>query len=275
MGCFTCVVRVGVVFLVILNTLTLLLGIGIMAVGIILKTSLHKETDIVNFMDEVKFGSVSVKQIIDIIFIVVIVIGAFVLLTSVAGCAGAICKIRALLITYVIVVILCILLELTALGFWVTIIKGADDWLSGEFNSLLKKYRGVNSKDIISAGWDLIFMLFDCCGVHSISRNHNDFQTLPSEWWSSGSHGSDVIPGSCCTDASLETYRKNNGTQCTQNFQNYNTAGCYDVFENTFKELSTAAIAIVTIMVATEIVAVIFGILITHYENMKKKSRVV
>ncbi|KAL4232053.1 hypothetical protein ACF0H5_009631 [Mactra antiquata] len=270
--CLDVTAKCGMVFLAVLNILTFLLGVGLMVVGILLRQEMNKDSDITAFINQVDFGSISLKQIIEIVFIVVICIGVFTTCTSISGCVGALCKIKCLLIIYIIILVLSILLELTILGFWIALIQGVDTFLKGQFNSLLKKYAGPLGKDGYSIGWNLIFALFKCCGVEPVTSTKNDFRTLPSAWWATS--GSDVIPSSCCKDASSSNYGSYNNTMCTENLQNYHTSGCYDAFQEIFDRMSAIAISVVSVMVVVEIVAMIFSIVITCQES-KKQSNII
>lgn len=55
---------------------------------------------------------------------------------------------------------------------------------------------------------------------------NNDFQTLPTKWWSSGDHGSDVIPASCCHDVTIDNYLNYNNTDCTVSLNDYHESVC-------------------------------------------------
>lgn len=67
------------------------------------------------------------------------------------------------------------------------------------------------------------FLKFGCCGVEPVTVANNDFQTLPTKWWSSGDHGSDVIPSSCCHDVTVHNYLNYNNTDCTISLNDYHT----------------------------------------------------
>lgn len=275
-SCLKCAVQFGVVFLVVLNILTLLLGIGVMVVGIILKTNNgFLDEDILNFLEKVDLGSLTLKELLFIIIGIVIALGVFTILTSVCGGTGAIFKLRVLLIIYVIILILCILLEIAVLAFWINLLTSVNNWLRGQFEDLLKHYNGPTSVDVYSIGWNLIFILFGCCGVMPQSSSYNDFQTLPSSWWSSGSRGSDLIPASCCYDVTKDNYSNYTNTACTQNWTDYHESGCYDAFYDLFVSLAKPAISITALLIIIEGFAIFFSIVITYYETRKKSGQVV
>ena len=76
-----------------------LLGIGVMVVGIILKTNnAFLNDDVLNFLDQIVLGSLTLKDLLFIIIGVVIALGVFSILTSLVGGIGAILKVRVMLI---------------------------------------------------------------------------------------------------------------------------------------------------------------------------------
>jgi hypothetical protein len=64
---------------------------------------------------------------------------------------------------------------------------------------------------------------FGCCGVDPVTMTNNDFRTLPTKWWTSGDHGNDTIPASCCHDVTVNNYLNYNNTDCTANLNDYHT----------------------------------------------------
>lgn len=275
-SCLKCMVQFGVVFLIILNVLTLLLGIGVMVVGIILQTNNgFLNDDVLAFLDKVVLGSLTLKQLLFIIIGIVIALGVFTIITSIQGGVGALCKVRVMLIIYIVILILSILLELVVLGFWINLLTSINNWLKGQFESLLKEYNGTQQTDVYSIGWNLVFIIFGCCGVMPQTSSYNDFQSLPSNWWSGSDRGSDLIPTSCCQDATETTYVNYTNTACTQSWTDYHTSGCYDVFYDLFVGLAKPAISITALLVLIEVAAIFFSIVIIIYVTKKKSGVVV
>ena len=76
-----------------------LLGIGVMVVGIILKTNnAFLNDDVLNFLDQIVLGSLTLKDLLFIIIGIVIALGVFSILTSLVGGIGSILKVRVMLI---------------------------------------------------------------------------------------------------------------------------------------------------------------------------------
>ncbi|KAH3886267.1 CD82 antigen-like [Dreissena polymorpha] len=267
--------NIGVIVLVILNVLSLLLGIGIIVVGNQIDKGIDKNDNITKLLDKVDFGSFTLMQIVDVIIIVIYVIGAVAIVISLSGGLGALLKLRVLLAIYIVFLVLMIFLELAVLGIWIELLRQVHTRLQGLFDDLLKKYTGFDDITFYTVGWDFIFILFNCCGVRPVTATYNDFQALPSEFWASSSRGNDVIPFACCKDVSVENYLNYNNTVCTVQLQDYQTSGCYDIFRDTFTVLGKAAISVVGIIVLIEAVAIFFSIVIIIAVSKKKKLLVV
>ena len=67
-------------------------------IGTELRKEVDKRDDIMNLLDEVDLGDITLADIVDIIIKVVISIGAFAVITTLIGGIGAICRLRPLLI---------------------------------------------------------------------------------------------------------------------------------------------------------------------------------
>ncbi|XP_045172351.1 tetraspanin-18-like [Mercenaria mercenaria] len=263
--------NLGIVVLCLINLVFLLLGIGVIIIADRLDKEIDKHEDIMNLLDLVEFGTFTLKQLINAIIVAVILCGVFAIVTSLIGGVGAFFTLRILLILYMVIVIICIIVELYALSLWIDLLEKVDNTLRGWFEKLLKEYKGSAVADVYSLGWDFIFIFFGCCGVDPVTMAHNDFQTLPTIWWSSGDHGSDVIPASCCHDVTVENYLNYNNTDCTVNMNSYHTSGCYDIFDEIFTRLASAAISIITIICIIEGVAIFFSVVIIIAVSTRKK----
>lgn len=263
--------NIGVVVLCLINVAFLLLGIGTIVIGARLDQEVDKREEIMDLLDLIDFGDFTMKELVEAIVVAVIICGVFAVITSLLGGAGAFFAVRILLIAYMVIVVFCILVELYALSLWIKLTNEVDDTLNGWFVKLLMEYPGSAVANVYSVGWDIIFIVFGCCGVKPVKQNDNDFQQLPTKWWSSGDHGSDVIPSSCCYDVTIDNYLNYNNTVCTEDLQSYHTSGCYDIFDEIFTRLSSAAISVVVILCIIEGVALFYGCVITWAVTAKRK----
>lgn len=254
--------KCGIFFLVTVNILFLLLGLGLLIVGIIMKTDsdvldkseVTKTLNEVSFNDNLKLGNVASS-----LSILIICIGAFILVIAALGACGACCKNRCLLVVYAIIVMLIFVVQITAVALWFTMKNKVEDEVKGKLDEAMKKYEGTASTDEVSIGWDLLFIGFDCCGVDAVnSNNQNEFSN--TEWWTS--RGSDNIPYSCCKSATEDNYKTGTETACTQSFTGVQEKGCYEAFKDYLKKYETAAIAIGIILLIVELIAIVFAFLL-------------
>ncbi|KAL4224387.1 Tetraspanin-18 [Mactra antiquata] len=245
--------NIGIVIVIVINIISLIFGIALIVVGAYVKKMLAGEEDIMNLLDIIDLGSFTLKQLIMTIIGVIIGLGVFAIILSLMGGIGAFFTLR------IVIIII-------------------DSTLHGLFDDLLKEYRGPGVINLYSIGWDLMFVLFGCCGVDPITAGNNDFQSLPTVWWTNGDNGNDTIPYSCCKNVpydNIKNYLNYTEPTCTENLIGYHKAGCYDFFADIFEQLTTASITITTILFLVEIVAVLFSIFIVIAVFRKKKVGIV
>ncbi|WAR03555.1 hypothetical protein MAR_010113 [Mya arenaria] len=211
----TLLANVGIVVLVILNILSLLLGVGIIIVGKYVDSEINKNENVMELLELVDFGDFNLRTLVDVLIIIIFIVGAFAIVLSLIGGIGAFFTLRVLL------------------------------------------------------------FLFDCCGVHPITASSNDFETLPSAFWSNGDRGSDVIPHACCKDVAVKNYLNYTNTDCTVNLQGYHTSGCYDAFDRIFNQLGSAAVSVASLLVLAELGAIFFSVIIIIAVFKKKRAGLV
>ncbi|XP_062594653.1 tetraspanin-9-like [Saccostrea cucullata] len=248
----------GAIFLVILNIVVILLGLGLIIIGALI----YKESGLVNddispVLNAITGGDFTLSDLIKIIAIVIIVIGVFTFLVSGTGIVGTCGQYRPVLVVYGVIVFLCGVGEIWVLVEVAKLKNKLNDAIKRELLKVLSYYKGYNI-DVISIAWNLIFYLFECCGVNKQSRV-DDFQS--TAW----SRGSDVIPGYCCREATLLTASTLNGTACTTNptYQNaYVESGCYDFLNDRLTSYSDGVISVATFILLTEVMAIIASLIL-------------
>ncbi|XP_052799418.1 uncharacterized protein LOC128231036 [Mya arenaria] len=184
-------------------------------------------------------------------------------------------NVMELLVLYIGIILLVIIVEIAVVSLWVKLFREVDYALESLLLDLLKEYTGFSDITVYTVGWDFIFILFDCCGVHPITASSNDFETLPSAFWSNGDRGSDVIPHACCKDVAVKNYLNYTNTDCTVNLQDYHTSGCYDAFDRIFNQLGSAAVSVASLLVLAELGAIFFSVIIIIAVFKKKRAGLV
>ncbi|XP_048778891.1 tetraspanin-9-like [Ostrea edulis] len=246
------------IFLIILNIVVILLGLGLLIIGALIyqKSGLVND-DISPVLNAITGGDFTLSDLIKIIAVVIIVIGVFTFLVSGSGIVGACGKNRPVLVVYAVTVFLCDAVEIFVLVEVAKLKNKLNDTIKSALLTLLSNYKGYEV-DVYSIAWNLIFYLFECCGVNKQSVV-DDFQS--TAW----SRGSDVIPGYCCKEATLTTASKLNGTTCTTNPtpQNaYINSGCYDFLNDILSGYSDAVISVSTFILFTEAMAIIASLIL-------------
>ncbi|WAR03553.1 TSN16-like protein [Mya arenaria] len=262
----TFLANVGIVVLVVLNILSLLLGVGIIIVGKYVDSEISKNENVMELLELVDFGDFNLRTVVDALIIIIFIVGAFAIVLSLIGGIGAFFTLRVLLFLYIGIIILVIIVEIAVVSLWVKLLREVDYALETLFLDLLKEYTGFSDITVYTVGWDFIFILFDCCGVHPITASSNDFETLPSAFWTNGDRGSDVIPHACCKDVAVDNYLNYTNTDCT---------GCYDAFDRTFNQLGSAAVSVASLLVLAELGAIFFSVIIIIAVFKKKRAGLV
>lgn len=272
----SCSGKVGMAFLIIINIIFFLLGLGVLIVGIIMKVDVDvfDKAEVISVLNEVEFnGSLSLGDVAKGLSTLLICLGVFIVLISGLGLFGACCKVKCMLIVYAVLVIIIVIVQCVAIGLWVTMKDKVDSVAKSKLNEVLNKYQGYTTTHEISVGWNLLFIGFDCCGVDAVSATGNNNEFALSTWWASA--GSKKIPPSCCSAATDSNYATYTETACTDTITSgFRTKGCYDKFNEYIDKYQYWAIGVSATLIAIEIIAVIAAFCIC-YQVGKDKDTIV
>lgn len=270
-----CSGKCGMAFLIIINILFFLMGLGTLIVGIIMKVdqNVFEKTEVIKTLNEVSFNdSLSLGDVVKGLSTFLICIGVFIVLISGLGLFGACCKVKCMLIMYAVLVIIIAIVQCVCIGLWVTMKDKVDNVAKSKLNEVLNKYQGYDTTHEISVGWNLLFIGFDCCGVDAVSSSATT-EFSGSTWYSS--RGSKFIPPSCCTAATDSNYATYTETACTDSITSgYRAKGCYDKFNEYIDKYQYWAIGICAGLIAIEILAVIAAFCICYQVNKDKNTTV-
>lgn len=186
--------------LVLINSLFLLLGLGILALGIYIKLDPSYSTIFKLLNNSPSHYSTTSSLInLEAASIVIIIIGAITTGISIIGILGACFEFKPLIILYGVVITL-ILLALLAIGISALVFKYAlrkdfeEEFKKTLINQLKVDYEGeINAKSAFTIAVDVFQIYFKCCGVY----NSNDFD---GGKWNKTSGTSEQLktPISCC-----------------------------------------------------------------------------
>ncbi|XP_062568855.1 tetraspanin-9-like [Saccostrea cucullata] len=251
-------------FLVVINLIFMLLGLGILIPGILMLADVDVINDeVLPLLQQLSFGALNVGDLAKNLSVTLIVFGAFVLIVSTLGCCGAFCQQKCCLIIYAIVVLVFFLAKLVVVILWIVMNDKIQSWMKTE---LLKQLQTNYQKDDlttheISTAWNYMFMSLSCCGVTAVTGTTNDFDS--SAWINGGNNGGKEIPIFCCTGVTASNYASTTNAACTDTVTSgYHTKGCYDATYDALSSYSTAFIIVGVLTLLVEIVAFVGAIII-------------
>nr|XP_022320134.1 tetraspanin-9-like [Crassostrea virginica] len=231
----------------ILNTLFLLVGLALIAVGSLVLVG-------ADFLASVLKAFADIPVIANVITSaawILIGLGIFLVLMGVLGGCGACCSIKTFLIAYVVVIVVLVLVEITfvALLFSDTLKNMLSDPVTNE----IKKYKDILDSsnkfvtDPQSRAMDLLFINLKCCGWN----DHNDLPSVPKTCCSSFSKAildsadpSAISSIGICSDSSPTFYKK----------------GCYKAVMDLIDDNKPMAVGILVGIFLFQILCIVFAI---------------
>ncbi|XP_061165256.1 tetraspanin-18-like [Saccostrea echinata] len=242
--------KLGKGFLIVINIIFFLLGLGLLIGGILMKVNVSAINDEVKpALNGISVSSFKLGDLVDNLSILFIVMGAFVLLVAGLGLFGACCEVKCMLAAYAILVLLLFIIKVTAVALWFTMKGEVEDTVKDSLlKSLKENYKTdlINGSNVVSNAWNYMFMSVDCCGVNS-SRDFLGF---------SWTHSLSSIPRTCCKNVDSATYLK---PTCTPG---YNEKGCYDTIKDDITTYGNVFAGVGITILFIELLAVVFAIMI-------------
>lgn len=258
--------KVGTVFLVIINIIFFLMGLGLVIAGALALTDVSNiNTDHIKpLLDSIPVGSFEAGNLVKNLTTLIIVIGAFILLIAGLGLFGACCQNKFMLVTYAVLVLILLVMKIAVIILWFTMKNTVENEVKDKlFVSLKDNYKEdtLTNSNSISNAWNYMFMTLDCCGVNPVVSTKNDFD---STYWCNddGSCLAAVsnIPKTCCLNVDENTYTTA-PTACHSSVHTgtYNTKGCYDALKEKLLSQSPSIIGVMVTVIVIEVLAVIFA----------------
>ncbi|XP_056013273.1 tetraspanin-9-like [Ostrea edulis] len=176
-----CCGRFGKVFLISINIIFLLLGIGLSITGILARIN-ALPNEILPALDTVQVAGNNMADLFKNISILVAILGACVTLVAGLGLFGACCEVNCLLITYAILVFIFLVMKIAAIVVWFQLKDELNHSTKDKLLEVLQKNfidDSLNSTSKISNAWNLVILMLDCCGVNRVEGSTNDFDLTP------------------------------------------------------------------------------------------------
>ena len=172
--------------LIAVNTIFLLLGLGIGIAGLVFRFGTGLLDDkIKEALKELPVdvaGGEDIYEMVNSLSLLLIIVGFFIFIVGALGCCGACCSNRVLLVLYAIIVFLLLIAQIAAVALFVGFKSSFDDAFKKSFvHALNVTYSGTN-KDLQNS-FDALFKIYECCGA----ENYHD---MPK----------DNLPDDCCPD---------------------------------------------------------------------------
>ncbi|KAL3887018.1 hypothetical protein ACJMK2_026974 [Sinanodonta woodiana] len=211
-------------------------------------------------------NSLNIGETLDAVCIVFIVIGVLFILLGMMGIIGAFVRLKSLLITYAVVLLVLVVLELTCVVL-VTSLRGKlEGWIKdGLKDSIRNNYSGITGNDTDTLRWNFIMHSFQCCGVD----RYTDFRALRPLRWSTDVEVDSIVTGkqipyACC--------KVKNDNECVLN-PNIKTAFIETVIMRNWVTKNTGVMIVVgDIILVTEIVLLVLAFIICCTLRNKDKE---
>ncbi|XP_052060169.1 tetraspanin-9-like isoform X3 [Mytilus californianus] len=254
-----CNQKVSKVVLVIVNILFILLGLGLLIPGILVV--LNEDVindDVLPALKSVSFGVTNLGDMAKGLSITLIVLGSFVLVLSLIGAIGACCKIRCLLIIYIIIVLILSIGKFVIVILWIIFNSDIESKLKTEMKTALLKFTTDDlTTHELSSGWNYLNMNLECCGIDAVTGKGTGNDYTNSAWYTGS--GADELPISCCPSATSSSYSSTCSFTKNADPTGQHSKGCYDAVKDFATKYSVAFICIGVFILLTEIAAVIFA----------------
>ncbi|XP_048775970.1 tetraspanin-9-like isoform X2 [Ostrea edulis] len=261
--------KLGMIFLIVINTIFFIFGIGVLIVGVLALedvADLNKD-HIKPVLDTITVNSFQVGDLATNLSIILIVIGAFIFIISSLGLIGACCQNKCMLVTYAILVLILLVMKIVIIALWFTMQNKVEEEIKSKMLTSLKenfKSDDTTNSNSVSNAWNYLFMSLDCCAVDPVTSTTNDFdQTTWCTTIGSCQATNSDIPKTCCKGVDENTY-STAPTSCHSSVTpgTYNTKGCYDALKDLLTSRSPSIIGVSVSVMVLEILSVVFAFIV-------------
>ncbi|CAC5390915.1 unnamed protein product [Mytilus coruscus] len=178
-----CGASIAKVILIIVNTIFLILGLGIGIAGLVFRFGTDLLGDkIKEAMKSLKVdvvGGVNVYDVASSLSLLLIIVGFFIFLVGGLGCCGACCQNRVLLVVYAIIVAILLIAQIVGVALFAGFRSEFDDSVKKGFKDILQTKYNTTGNDDLSQSYNALFNLYECCGVDSAADMPDN--NLPKE----------------------------------------------------------------------------------------------
>ncbi|ESO96338.1 hypothetical protein LOTGIDRAFT_174860 [Lottia gigantea] len=273
MGSNNCVSNCGRVLLVTLNILFLIIGFVLLLLGILVfaytpaldyvlaaATSAF-EGSISGQATDVTFTADRLLSIIQLFAYILIGLGAFFFIMALLGIIGACCKVKCVLIVYIILMVLLIVAQIALMVIIFSERQVIEPSMKQPMLDMTMKYTGSTGENGETITLNFLMISLSCCGVN----NYEDFNSsIESGSWVNKDLKTPLV---CCVTP-------NKSDDSCAKHPDYKNAelnnaekGCYQALWDYIDDESDLAIGISSAIIILQAILVLFAIYIVYKES--------
>ncbi|XP_048774757.2 CD63 antigen-like isoform X2 [Ostrea edulis] len=273
--------KIGRLFLMSINIVFMVIGLGLLVVGALMKSNvLGLKDDIKAVLNGIVVNDWKLGNLVGSLTIIFIFIGVFLFLVAFLGFFGAFFQNRCVLVTYAVLVLLLLLMKIAVIILWYIMKNGIENEIKSHLLESLKTKFVDDSTDggnDISNAWNIMFMSLDCCGVNPVNSTTNDFDQ--TTWCTTKGDCQETnadIPKTCCIGVTESTY-KSAPTKCYYSLQRetYNKKGCYqaikDLLNDQITDNAPRVLAVAITISLLEVFAIISAFVVGRQSGKNEK----
>ena len=224
--------------LIAVNTIFLLLGLGVGIIGLLFRfgTDLleDKLKDALKKLPVDGLGGGDIYEMVSSLSLLLIIVGFFICIVGALGCCVACCSNRVLLVLYAVIVFLLLIVQIAAVALFVGFTSSFDDALKTSFKKVLNiTYNGDGDNDLKNS-FNALFQTYECCGV----EKYTDMPNAAN------------LTVACCPNI------KNNVT-CTE--AKAYTTGCYTKLKEKIEEYKNVFVGVGIAVLVFQLLCIIFS----------------
>ena len=222
--------------LIAVNTIFLLLGLGVGIIGLFFRfgTDLleDKLKDALKKLPVDGLGGGDIYEMVSSLSLLLIIVGFFICIVGALGCCGACCSNRVLLVLYAVIVFLLLIVQIAAVALFVGFTSSFDDALKTSFKKVLNITYNGDDDDDLKKSFNALFQTYECCGVEK-------YTDMPNP-----------LPDACCPNT------KNNVT-CAE--AKAYTTGCYTKLKEKIEEYNNVFLGAGITVLVFQLLCIIFS----------------
>lgn len=238
------------------NSLFLVLGLGLVVLGATmqaLNTTLARD-EVTAIFNEMQFnGVLKIGNVLNSLPVLTICVGGIVFALGIFLCVGKSKQNRICLTLFSIFTLWFLLIQILTCAAWVIMRDKFENNVKSEMKVNFQSYQGVDVTNVpTSTGWDLLHLGFKCCSAEAISgvssSYSNEFNV--TDWWGNRDSVLDLVPTSCCSEATESNYKAYTDSDCERILKTHNKLSCYDEIVKWLQNFWKPAIAVTAILIA-------------------------